>query len=187
MIDLLPRSVEIKNTEIPINWDYRCALDIMEVLADSKLSNQERGFFALGFFYPTFREMPPNWHQEATQKLFWFLRAGEPEEGKKNAPKLMDWKQDFRFLVPPISKAIGRDIREPEPLHWWTFLAGYMEMGECTFSQIVSIRRKLARREKLSKTEQSWYRENKDIVKLRQTQKFTEKEMDIYAALRGET
>lgn len=184
MNDTLPRAVTIEDTEIPINWDYRCALDIMEVLADPELTSRERGSLALGFFYPDLKERPEEWYPEMVERLFWFLRAGEPEQKKKNSPKLMDWRQDFRFLVAPVSKAVGRDIREPEPLHWWTFLSAYMEIGECTFSQIVSIRKKLAEHQKLDKAEARYLRENPEIIRLQQPAAKAKTEEDIFAVWR---
>lgn len=180
----LPRAVTIQGVKFPINWDYRAALDIMEVLADPNLTNQERGFLALGFFYKRVKELPKEWYSEAIERLFWFLRAGEPEPKNQKRPKLMDWQQDFRFIVPPVSKTIGRDIREPKPLHWWTFLSAYMEIGDCTFAQIVSIRKKLAEHQKLDKAESRYLRENPEIIHLRRPEKHETTETDIFAVWR---
>ena len=66
-------------------------------------------------------------------------------------------------------------------LHWWTFMSAYMEIGgDCLFSQIVSIRDKQARGEKLDKSERKWLRRNNDIIQLRQ--RFSDSENEIIDA-----
>ena len=50
-------------------------------------------------------------------------------------------------------------------MHWWTFIAAYYEIGgDCTFSQIVRIREKLAKGKTLDKSDREWYRSNRHLV-----------------------
>lgn len=73
--------------------------------------------------------------------MFWFINGGEYEDQmEKKPPRLMDWEQDFQYIIAPVNHVIGREIRADAYLHWWTFLSAYMEIGECTFAQIVRIR-----------------------------------------------
>jgi len=58
----------------------------------------------------------------------------------------------------------GCEVRALPYLHWWTFLGYFNEMGECLFSQIVSIRKKLKSGKKLDKQDREWYRKNRDLV-----------------------
>ena len=88
----------------------------------------------------------------------------------------MDWEHDFKVLVAPMNKVLSCEIRTVEYLHWWTFLAGYMELGECLFSNIVSIRKKKMTGKKLEQWEQEFYRENKKLVDLPQNLTEEEKE-----------
>ena len=99
----------------------------------------------------------------------------------------MDWEQDFNYIIAPINRVLGKEIREipydfdanTGGLHWWTFMSAYMEIGgDCMFSQIVSIRDKQARGKKLEKYEREWLRRNADIVNLKQ--KFTGKENELF-------
>lgn len=62
-------------------------------------------------------------------------------------------------------------------LHWWTFLAAYYEIGECTFAQIVHIRDKLSRGQRLDKTDQEWYRRNRELVDFKR--KYTDAEDEL--------
>ena len=52
-------------------------------------------------------------------------------------------------------------------MHWWTFFGLYMEIGESTFSTVVSIRDKKRRGKKLEKWEREFYSKNKALIDLK--------------------
>lgn len=159
----LPTAVTVNETEYEIRSDYRAVLDICIALNDAELSNAEKAMVALAIFYPTFDEMPVSDYESALEECFKFIDGGEERNAAK-APKLVDWEQDFKYIIAPINRAAGTEIRSVEYLHWWSFLSLYMDMGDCLFAQIVRIRSKKAKGEKLEKQEQKWYRENRDLV-----------------------
>lgn len=163
----LPKQLDICGTTYAIRWDFRAALDICAALSDRDLSDQERALAALMILYPEFDRMPRDHYEEALKRCFWFLNGGEPERKTKPARRLMDWEQDFNLIVGPVSRVLGADVRGMPELHWWSFLTAYMEIGDCLFAQVVSLRSKRAKGQKLTKEERVWYRENKDIVDLR--------------------
>lgn len=170
MIYGLPESVTVCGREYAINSDFRCILDIIEVLNDPELTNEERAFFTLGFFYPDLEEMEPEHCQEAIRQCFWFINGGKDEpqaRAGKKAPRLMDWEKDFPYIIAPVNRVVGHEIRADEHFHWWSFLAAYMEIGECTFAQIVHIRDRQAKGKALEKFDKDWYRQNRDIVDLK--------------------
>ena len=96
-----------------------------------------------------------------------FISGGEKQESPKSGPRLVDWEKDFRWIVAPINRALGQDIRGMR-MHWWTFLSYYYEIGECTFSQIVRIRNAQAMGKKLDKADREWLRKNADLVRIDQ-------------------
>ena len=164
----LPKSLTVCEKEYAIRWDFRAALDLCAALSDAALSDEDRALAALVIVYPDFDGMPPEHYQAAIERAMWFLSGGETEHpGAKKKTVLMNWEQDWPLIVGPVSRVLGQDIRGMEALHWWSFLAAYMEIGECTFAQVVSIRSKKLRGKKLEKAEREWYRENRDIVDLR--------------------
>ena len=176
MIYELPRSLEICGEVYDIRSDFREILDIMEILNDSDLTGQERGYLTLRFFYPDFQNMPPESYQEAIRQCYWFINGGKhDEQAEGKSPRLMDWEQDFPYIIAPINRVIGHEIRADDHLHWWTFLSAYMEIGECTFSQIVHIRDAKNRGKPLDKSDQEWYRRNQKLVDLK-TRYTTEEE-----------
>lgn len=179
MIYDLPTSVEVGGAIREINSDYRAALDMCVALSDPELTNEEKAYILLFIFYPNLEEIEPSHYQEAVDKCVWFLDGGKNEEKSRSPHKIMDWAQDFSLIVNPINRVIGREIREPTPLHWWTFLSAYYEIGDCLFSQVVQIRDKKAKGKPLEKHEREWYRNNRDIVDLKTT--YTQAEKDLLA------
>lgn len=174
----LPTTVEVCGASYAIRSDYRAILNICIALADAELTEQERAYAALLVFYPDLDEMPREHYEEALRQCFIFIDCGEETQNNAPSPRLVDWEKDFRYIVSPINRALGTEIRAAEYMHWWTFVSAYMEIGECLFSQIVSIRRKRAEHKPLDKSEREWYRRNRDIVDI--APKYTEAEKNLF-------
>lgn len=180
----LPKTLNICGTEYNIRYDYRCILEICAAMEDPELDKQDKAIVALVIFYPDFEDMPQEHYQEAVNKCFWFISGGEEDKGKKG-PKLVSWDQDIKYIIAPVNKVLGQEIRAIQydaktntgGLHWWTFLSAYMEIGDCVFAQIVRIRNLKAKGKKLDKADQEWYMQNRHLVDIKQT--FTEAENEI--------
>lgn len=164
----LPLAIEIDGKQYTITnkCDYRMVLDVICALNDNELNDQEKLQVAFYIFYEDLGGCTNL--EKAKQEMFKIISYGEEETAQEeNKPRLMDWEHDFKNIAPPVSKALGYDIRTPDKYtHWYTFLGGYMEMGECNFSNIVSIRSKKAKGKKLDDCEKEFYRENKSAVDL---------------------
>lgn len=173
----LPISVEIDGKEYAITnkCDYRMVLDVICALNDNELDDEQKTKTALYVFYEDIT--PCQDLEKAIKEMYKIIAYGEEqEENQEQKPKLMDWEHDFNLLVAPINRVLGYEIRSVNYLHWYTFLSGYYEIGECTFSNVVSIRSKKAKGKKLEKWEQEFYRENKKMVDL--PQNLTEEEQE---------
>ena len=179
----LPKCLEVNGTEYGIRWDFRAALDICAALSDPELDDSERALAALICLYPDFDEMPAEDWEPALRACFWFLNGGQEDRPNRPNRKLMDWEQDFPLIVGPVNRILGADVRGMEQLHWWTFLAAYMEIGDCMFAQVVAIRSKRQKGQKLSKEDRAFYRENQDLVELRT--RYTEEEEAVAALWAG--
>lgn len=160
---LLPTSLEVGGVEYAIRSDFRDVLNICAALSDPDLDGQEQAFVLLDGFYPSFSEMPPEHYQEAIQWCFWFINGGE-DGGRKKSPRLVDWEQDLKYIIAPINRVAGTEVRALEYLHHWTFLSYFAEIGDCLFAQIVRIRDHKARGKSLDKSDREWYRQNRDLV-----------------------
>lgn len=162
----LPTSLEVNSTEYAINADYRRILDIIEILSDPEFTDEEKALTALGGFYADFEDMPYYDYGEAMKQMNWFIDGGMEPDAQKS-PRVMDWEQDFPYIISPINRVVGKEIRAVEFFHWWSFLSAYQEIGDCLFAQIVGIRSKKARGKKLDKQEQEFYKRNRKMIDLK--------------------
>lgn len=181
----LPTSLEVCGMEYEIRTDYRTVLDIFMALDDRELDDSERGEIVLGILYPAFYagDMPQAHWDTALKQAIWFLNCGETEKQTKKQLKLMDWKQDFAYIIAPINRVAGCEVRSVEYMHWWTFMGYYDEIGDCMFAQIVGIRKKLKTGKKLDKDEQEWYKNNRSLVDIKA--KYTESENETFNKVLG--
>ena len=179
----LPTILEVNGREYPIETDFRAVLDVFELINDPELTNQDKAIGTLYIMYPDFdpegeSPMPADDYGEALKKAYWFINGGA-EEVEKKAPKLIDWEQDYSYIVAPINRVLGAEVRALEYLHWWTFLAAYYEIGDCLLSQIVRIRKLKAQGRLKDKADREWYRENRELVDFKVV--YTDAEKDILA------
>lgn len=180
----LPKRLEIGGEMYSVRYDFRVILDIFEVLNDPELNDQDRAIAVLQMFYIDFDKITD--YEEAVKKLFWFINCGQEEEptAKKQKP-LVDWEQDFQYIIAPVNRALGQEIRSIEydlktntgGVHWWTFISGYIEIGDCFFSQVVRIRDKKAKGKQLDKSDREFYRKNRDVIDIKTH--YTEAENDL--------
>ncbi len=161
----LPVDIEIDGKRYPINnrGDWRMMLDVFAAFDAPELDEKEKFTAALHIFY---KIVPPD-IEKAIAEMNSFINGGNDTEQKKTSPRIMDWEQDFHLIVAPMNRILGKEIRAMEYLHWWSFLAAYMEINDCTFTTVVSIRQKQAKNKPLEKWEKEYLREHPELVKLK--------------------
>lgn len=174
--ELLPTSVVVGGAEYEIRSDYRAALDICTALSDPDLDGQDRAIVALTIFFPDWKSIPHEDLQEAINQCMRFINGGTEDSAHK-APKLVDWEQDFQHIAAPVNRVLGQEVRAVEYMHWWTFLAAFHEIGDCTFAQIVRVRDRLAKGKALDKQDKEWYRNNRQLVDFKRKYTSFEDEM----------
>ena len=166
MIGLLPEALEVGGQLLPINADFRNILTIFEAMNDPELSNGEKAYICLCRLYAV--PVPYDAAEEAIEKAYWFCDGGDMPKTKPEAVRTIDWKHDEQIIFPAVSKTVGVvDIRALPYMHWWTFLGSFGEIGEGLFSSIMNIRHKKAKGKRLEKYEEEFYRQNKELIKLR--------------------
>lgn len=179
----LPKTVDIDGEKYNIRYDFRVILEIIIMLTDPDLTDDDKAEALIDMFYCD----PDDIYdiKAAVDACYRFI-DGESQTPTKKGPRLTDWKQDFEYIIAPVNRVLGYESRAVDydidnntgGVHWWTFMAAYMEIGgDCLFSQIVSIRDKQARGKKLDKYERDWLRRNSDLVKIRTV--YSSKENDL--------
>lgn len=166
----LPTSLTVGGARRPIRSDFRDALYLMGIFADPELEPDEKAAVCLRVLFVDGEDIPAGQAEEAFQAAVDFLDGGIPASGRRASPRVVDLQQDAPILIPAVNKVLGREIRALPYLHWWTFLAAYMEVGDSLFSTVVGLRQKRARGRKLEKYEQQFWNENRALVELRRKQ-----------------
>lgn len=164
----LPISVEIdgKDYKIRNKCDYRVILDVISALNDKETDDETKIRCALFIFYEDMENIKDI--QLAVNEMMKIINLGEevnPNEPEK--PKMMDWEHDYNNVTPPISRVLGYSVRDKNNYtHWYDFVGAYMEIGECYFSQIISIRSKIKKGKKLDEQDRQFYKEHKKEIDL---------------------
>jgi len=171
----LPTSLVVNGVDRPIRYQYTAILDIISAINDRELKDNEKVYVFLYILYEDFEDMPEEDYEEAFRVGQEFMDNGVESEKKDNV-KRVDFDQDARLLIPAINRVAGREIRLDPDIHWWTFLGWFMEIGDCTYSQVLNIRSKKAAGKPLEKWEQEFYSQNKKIVDIQV--KLTEEEKE---------
>lgn len=164
----LPKTVEIneKTLKIRNDCDYRVVLDVISALNDDELDDNTKIQCALFIFYENIEEITDL--QVAVDEMMKIINCGdEQDENGPPKPKTMDWEHDFNNIAPPISRVLGYSVRDSKNYtHWYDFIGAYMEIGDCYFAQVVSIRNKRLKGKKLDESDREFYREHKKDIDL---------------------
>lgn len=179
----LPTSVILNNTAHAIrkDGDFRMVLDCFKLLQDEELDENERILACLTTFYAEVSSVEELWvlgdMEEATKQMFSFFNCHQESVGIKAEGKVIDWDKDAMMIVSAINKVAGKEIRQEKYLHWWTFMAYYMAIGDSALATVVNIRRKLIKEKKLEKYEQKYVNDNPELF--RRTDNCTKEEREF--------
>lgn len=194
MIGALPEVLTVGGEEYPIRTDYRNILQVLEAFQDPDLHPEEKWIVAIYLMFEEFscdddvlQAAQSGFNlEDAIKQISWFISAGQPEKQVLEQPTY-NWTQDEQMIFSAVNKVAGRETRELDYLHWWTFLGYFNEVGEGTFSFIVGIRHKLNKGKKLEKHEKEFLYHNKELVLMKKPlSKKEQAEEDAYKSLLDE-
>lgn len=163
LTDALPDAVEIDGEEYPINTDFRAALRVILAYEDEELTAIEKQIITLQNLYP---EQPPN-TAAAVEMAGKFLNGGmeQGEAGEARQPRLYSFGKDSGLIYAAFRQTHGIDLSSAD-LHWWQFLALFMDLGADTaFCNLVGLRKRI-KTGKATKEELRAYREMRDVIDL---------------------
>lgn len=181
-IGILPTSIKIKGREYAIRHDFRPCLDIILMFEDVDLTDLEK---VQGMIEILFEEEPPMCEETILEAVKFLDMETDSSSGNSTGSndRLFSWAQDSNYIFSAVDKVLGFSSRRCQYLHWWEFMGAFMEIGECTFSTIIYMR-KQKKKGKLTKEEKEYWAENRKMFEL---QKFyTEEEqaqIDRFLAL----
>ena len=159
----LPTALDVAGQTFAVRSDFRAVLDALAALNDTALPEQARCLAFLQIFYPDWQHLPDA--NEALQQAMVFVNLGQPVPASlPHKPALVHWDTDVHLIAPAVDKVLGYSCRRCEYLHWWDFIGAFQNIGEGLFAQVVNIRNKRAKGEKLGKAEAAFARENADLI-----------------------
>ena len=176
MVTGLPTSLLVNGREEPIRYEYTAVLDAMAALNDPDLKDNEKIYAFLFIIFENCDNFDKEDFSPAFQAATDFINNGASDDAKSNV-RVVDFEQDYNVLIPAINRVAGKEIRACSDIHWWTFLGWFMEIGECTYSTVLSIRNKRRKGKKLEEWEREFYASNKKLVDLQP--RLSEEEIEI--------
>jgi hypothetical protein len=141
LIDELPESLEVDGFKYPINFDFKTCLRIIMAFEDCELTPQEKQVVVLECLY---KKVPANIPQ-ALIAANDFLNGGADDEEREgsNEPRQYSFSGDANFIYAAFRQNHGVDLHASN-MHWWEFLALFMDMGsETTFTGLVNLRERV--------------------------------------------
>lgn len=161
----LPKTLIVNGREEPIRWEYDAVLDAIGAMNDPELEGSEKAYSCMFIIYENFENFKKEDYEPAFRAMMEFVNNGEiDEDAPQSSVRTVDFEQDYNLLIPAINRVAGKEIRNEDGIHWWTFLGWFMEIGECTYSTVLNIRSKQKKQKKLEKWEQEFYNANRKIV-----------------------
>lgn len=162
----LPYAIEIDDIEYKIDTNYKNCIAIIIAWEDKDLTQYEKIEITLERL---FGFIPPN-PQIAIEKAMIFLNCGKSEEdtpkSKKINVRLYSFEKDSQHIFKAVDAQLNGFLSKEVKLHWYLFNASFMEISsESQFSKIIDLRNR-KNKNKLTKEERQYWRENKEMLDL---------------------
>jgi hypothetical protein len=123
-----------------INTDYRSCLRVILAFEDNDLTPQEKQSVLLDNIY----QVVPGDLEQAFIQALWFLNSGRQQDAESDGARLYSFAKDASFIFSAFKQTHDLDLRNAE-LHWWVFLALFMDLGtDTTFCQLIGLRKRLS-------------------------------------------
>lgn len=174
LVDDLPTTVLIDHTEYKIETDFKACLRTILAFEDNTLTPQEKYIVLLTNLFPVI----PTDTQYAVVEAMRFLNGGDEHE-EKESPRVYSFAKDARFIYAAFKQTHGIDLNSAQ-LHWWQFLALFMDLGQdTTFCQLTALRKRI-KTGKATKEEKQAAREMGDLFDIEEidTRTLSEKERE---------
>jgi hypothetical protein len=142
LIDQLPTSVEIDGQEYEVNSDFRDCLRVIMAFEDPELAQVEKQIILLSNLYL----IQPDDPEKALSVGLKFLDGGkEKEEAEELAfsPRVFSFSKDANLIFAAFQQTHGIDLSTVEYMHWWKFMALFLDLGDTTFCNLVGLRKRI--------------------------------------------
>lgn len=161
---ILPTKIKVNDTIYPINYDYMTAINIIIALEDNELTYDEKCYILIENLYK--KRVKKSDLAQAVEKGFKFIDLGGNLQKKSSNGRIYSFKKDGNYIFTGINSTHHIDIEANRDIHWWKFMAMFMDMSaDCMFGEIVYYRKRKLEG-KLTKEEKKKYSQIKDLLEL---------------------
>ena len=162
----LPTKIKVNNNIYDINYDFRTVILTLQALEDPELTHFEKLNILVNNIYKD--DIPYEDYEEACKQASKFIDLGKDNNGtnKKSNVRIFSFEKDANYIFTGINLTHNIDLEKEKNLHWWKFMAMFMDMSpECMFGELVYYKKRKAEG-KLTKDEKKQYEKIKDLVDL---------------------
>lgn len=183
LTDSLPIKLKVNDKIYDINYDYKTAIKTLMAFEDEELSQEEKLYILIHNIY--IDEVPEENLEEACKKALLFLNCGKEYESTGNERRIYSFKKDGNYIFTGINATHHIDIEKESDLHWWKFVALFMDMSsECMFGELIYYRKRKMEGT-LTKDERKQYNKIRDIVELEEVHKDSEAKKRFFEEFYG--
>lgn len=139
LVDRLPEILEVDGHECRIDSDFRTSLKILLAFEDPDLAAVEK---SMVFYDNLYIDKPDN-IGAALEKGTWFLNMGR-EDNDDSGPRVFSWSKDANLIFAAFQQTHGIDLEAVPYMHWWKYMALFMDLGsETAFCSLVGLRKRV--------------------------------------------
>ena len=185
LIEDAPTKIKVGDEICDIRYDYRTIIKTICALEDSSLTNSEKVYILLSNIY---KKIPED-KEKAARLACKFIDGGKEYDDKKNNSnnRIYSFLKDGNYIFTGINSTHHIDLSTEKNLHWWKFLALFLDMDtECFFSELIYFRKRKSEG-KLTKEDKKKYKEIQDMVEIDENKsvKFSKEKQQFLNELRG--
>jgi hypothetical protein len=138
LVNELPNTVLSEGRPVKIHCDYLSCLRTIMAFEDNDLADQEKlGVMIANLFDET---ITPT--EDLLRNAIKFLNCDD-EQSEISGPRTYSFSKDANLIYAAFRQTHDIDLRKAK-LHWWEFIALFMDLGsETTFCQVVGLRKRL--------------------------------------------
>lgn len=127
MLNKYPKSVLINGKTYPVRTKIATWVSILQIADDPTLTEAEKLALQLRCAYK--KKIRIDDLREAANKLHWFIAAGKEGKRASGSKRVIDFVQDWPYVVAAFQQQYGIDISPApwwkfwsRPMHWWHFM-----------------------------------------------------------------
>ena len=185
LVDVFPTAIEIDGKEYEINTHFQTCLRIILAFEDPELAVVEKQLVLLENLY---NEEPDNLEQALVQGIKFLNGGDEMDEDEDAGPRIYSFEKDAKLILGAFQQTHQIDLNKSD-LHWWKFIALFMDLGHNTaFASVVNLRSRI-KTGKATREERILAEELHDLINLPALDQKTLEEMELrkvfYDALEG--